>query len=306
MNILIAGGTGFIGRYLVAALLSEQHEVTVLSRNLKKVATVFTKQVKAITWDQLNSLNADEFDAVINLTGHNISDHYWNKKTKQLIKSSRVNATKSLAQWCTQAKNPPHIYSADGIGIYGLQATSSTLPSPLTETTPIKPTSDFLNEVGRAWEQALLPAIDADIAVTIMRFAPVLKKGEGMLKKITPIFNLGLGGPIGSGQQAFSWIHVDDLVHAIQFLLQHPSITGVINMSAPECVMQKTFAKSLANAMHRPALLPTPAWMLKLLFGQMAEELLLAGQNVYPARLLENGYSFLYPTLNLALQHDWH
>lgn len=307
MKIIIAGGTGFVGRYLIAALLSDQHEISVLSRDVEKVRRLFGLQITAVHWDQINQLDASQFDAVINLAGQNIGERRWSDAVKQAIKASRVDTTKLLARWLAKASNPPHLYNASAIGIYGLQPIHSSLSLRFTEATEVKSNhaTDFLSEVGREWEQATSPASDAGVAVTIMRFAPVLKKGEGVLKKLTPVFNLGLGGPIGSGKQAFSWVHIDDLVNAIQFLLKHPQIVGPINISAPECVMQKTFAKSLAKTMHRPALLPTPAWVLKLVFGQMAEELLLSGQNMYPARLLENGYDFLYPNLDAALKHEW-
>lgn len=307
MKIIIAGGTGFVGRYLIAALLAEKNDVWVLSRDAKKVLNLFQNTVHILQWDHLQSLNANDFDAVINLAGQNIGECRWTAAVKKNIKDSRVTATRLLSEWCAKANNPPHLYNASAIGVYGAQPIGVAIPTRLTEATEINfdSSTDFLSEVGRSWERALSSAIEADVPVTVMRFAPVLKRDEGMLKKLQPIFNIGLGGTLGSGMQACSWVHVDDLVNAIKFLLNHPQIVGPVNISAPECVAQKVFAENLAQVMHRPALLPTPAWVLRLRFGQMAEELLLSGQNMYPEKLLANGFSFLYPTLAAALRHDW-
>ena len=141
--------------------------------------------------------------------------------------------------------------------------------------------------------------------MTFLRFGVVLKKNEGVLRKLQFSFQLGLGGTIGTGTQPFTWVHVDDVVGAVLFLLEHPVITGSVNICAPGCVNQATFAATLAKAMHRPCVLKTPAWVLKLVFGQMAEELLLRGQHVYPQKLLDAGYQFTYPELTPALEHEY-
>jgi uncharacterized protein (TIGR01777 family) len=241
------------------------------------------------------------------LAGYNISEHRWTNQTKKLIKQSRTSTTMLLAKWCANATRKPHLYTTSAIGIYGLQPLTEKLPPALDETTQIHfghPT-DFLSEIGQAWEQAAQPAIDAGVPVTFMRFAVVLKRGEGMLKKVTPSFSLGLGATIGSGNQPFCWVHIDDLVRAIQFLLQHPNVVGAVNICAPECVNQKTFARLLARTMHRPAFMRIPTPIVKLLFGQMGEELLLRGQNVFPEHLFAMGFIFDYPNLASALEHDW-
>ena len=307
MKILIAGGTGFIGKHLISALLKEENELFVLGRNKEKINRLFNNKVNSLNWSELNNYGPDNFDAVINLTGHNIGASRWTKTAKQLIKNSRLQTTQQLAVWCSQTENPPHLYNASAIGIYGLQPTSAEVPKSLTENTPIQwnqPT-DFLSEIGQQWEQAAKSALDANVPVTFMRFAVVLKHNEGALKKIMPAFKFGLGGKLGSGQQAFCWVYIEDLINAILFLLKHPEITGAVNICAPECVTQKQFAQTLGKVLHRPALLTTPAWLLKILFGQMAEELLLSGQCVYPEKLLASGFEFTYPTLEAALRHDF-
>ncbi|MGE3920339.1 MAG: TIGR01777 family oxidoreductase [Gammaproteobacteria bacterium] len=303
MKIIIAGGTGFVGRHLIPALLKENHEVSLITRDVNKGKKIFPQNVQIITWDNLKTLDPNQMDAVINLAGENIGEKFWTKTRKEKIKQSRIHATKTLAEWCARATKKPHLYNTSAIGVYGLQTTSSTLPPALNEETmiPWGNPSDFLSEVGQAWEIATRVAESQGVPVTITRFAVVLHKNEGVLKKLSFSFKLGLGGPIGSGQQAFTWVHIDDLVRAFIFLLNHPELTGAFNICAPECVTQKEFARVFAKSLHRPAILTTPAWALKLIFGQMADELLLAGQHVYPKRLLESGFQFSHPKLEEAL-----
>lgn len=306
MKIMLTGATGFVGSFLVPALLSEKNEITVVGRDANKITQLFSNLVKAITWEQLDTLSPDHYDAVINLAGENIGERRWSQQTKDCIIQSRQKATSTIVQWCMKATKKIHLYNTSAIGIYGLQATSESLPPAMTETTKINPVAtDFLSEVGHAWEAAAEPMIAAAYPVTLMRFGVVLKRNEGMLKKLGLPFSLGMGMIVGSGQQALSWIHIDDLVKAIQFLLMHPEITGAVNLTAPECVSQKTFAETLAKTMHRPLFLKMPALVVKMMFGQMGEELLLSGQHIYPERLVGLNFKFTYPTLQSALAHDW-
>jgi uncharacterized protein (TIGR01777 family) len=308
MNIVIAGATGFVGRHLIPTLLAKQHQITIVGRNINKIKSIFGNAKQCISWNQLNDISPDEIDIVINLAGENIAQSRWTNKSRRIIKESRVNSTTLIINWCMQAtKNKPRLYNASAIGIYGLQPLITTLPSPLTELTPVSygNPSDFLSEVGQAWESAAKPAIEANFSVTFMRFAVILKRHEGILKKLELPFSLGLGSVLGNGQQAFSWIHIEDVVKGILFLIEHPEITGAVNFSAPQCVSQKQFAIALANTMHRPLLLKMPAKMIKILFGEMGTELLLGSQNIYPERLKNLGFEFLYPDLNSALVHEW-
>lgn len=303
MKILIAGGTGFVGQHLIPALLKEHHQITVVGRDSKKIQAIFNQTVTALPWEQLNTQSPDDYAAVINLTGENIGAHRWTEKVKQRVIDSRVTATSTLVNWCLRAKqNKPHLYNTSAIGVYGLQAVTPTLPKAFTESAPLSQATDFLSTVGRAWEQAVQPGIQAGLPVTIMRFGVVLKRHEGMLKKLEPSFQFGMGAILGSGNQAITWIHVNDLVKAILFLLQHAEIVGPINLCAPQCVTQWEFSKALAQAMKRPLFLTMPAFVVKILFGQMGEELLLSGQNVYPERLLQAGFQFSYPELQTAIK----
>lgn len=308
MKIVVCGATGFVGRNLIPALLNEQHHIVVIGRDTNKAKNIFKQAVSYLHWDQLDQLAPDEFDVIINLSGENIANNRWTDDQKKRIKQSRINSTEAITAWCLKSKNKKqHIYNASAIGIYGLQTTQNNLPKRLTESSPIafNNPSDFLSEVGQAWEYAANSAIEAGFPVTFMRFAVVLKRHEGILKKLETPFFFGLGCVLGNGHQAFTWIDIDDLISAILFLLNHPEIVGAVNLCSPHCVSQREFAKTLASIMHRPLFLNMPRPVVKILFGQMGEELLLGGQHVYPERITEFGFKFSYPDLHSALMHEW-
>lgn len=308
----MAGGTGFIGSSLIPVLLSAHHEITVIGRQVKKIHALFKKSVSALSWDELNTISPDSFDAVINLAGENIAaQNRWTSTSKKLIKNSRLDSTQKLVQWCLQSKKPQnkkiHLYNASAVSIYGTQKSNHPLPNKITESSPINPEKEntFLTDVAECWENETTPLINSDFPVTVMRFAVVLKKHQGLLKKLELSFSLGLGTILGEGNQAFSWISIHDLVSAIVFLLNRPEITGPVNFSSPQCVSQKEFARTLAKIYHRPLFLKLPASLIKLIFGQMGEECLLSGQQVYPERLLQLGFKFEYPDLDSALFREW-
>lgn len=298
MNILICGASGFVGQALVKTL-KDQHALTLLGRNINKLKKTFGDHQPCMTWDNLTQETLKIFDAVINLAGENIGDKRWSSARKKAILQSRVSTTQKLATLCARlGEHSPRLLNTSAIGVYGLSENTvfdehSTLP---------KPPCDFLSEVGQAWEAALLPAIEANVNVTIMRFAVVLSPEGGAMKKLLPSFKLGFGAVLGSGQQAFSWIALEDLTRAISFLLDHPQQHGVFNLVADEVVIQKQFAEKLACTLHRPCFMRMPAGAVKALFGQMGDELLLQGQHVKNTRLASAGFRFKYPTLNDALK----
>ena len=307
MNIMVTGGTGLIGRSLIPAILKNGHTVTVIGRNRDKIRAIFGNTVNSVSWGQIDTLSPDTFDAVINLAGENIAEGRWSDKKKCSIKDSRTQATSQITEWILRGKRKKiHLYNASAIGTYGLQQSVNGLPRAITEH-DIQPNTGpicFLREVGEAWEKATTPAIQAGIPVTFMRFAVVLKKGEGLLGKLALPFSFGFGFIPGEGKQAFSWVHIDDLIQAILFLISHPDITGPVNIVSPQTVSQSEFAKTLAVSMKRPLFLRMPAWVIKMMLGQMGEELLLGGQNIYPERLIKSGFQFLYPDLAAALSSD--
>ncbi|KTD23620.1 nucleoside-diphosphate sugar epimerase [Legionella lansingensis] len=304
MKLLIAGASGFIGTELVNLLLPK-HDIIVVGRSQQKLQHHFSNKVRQSTWENLSTLDAKNYDAVINLCGHNIAAFRWTEKVKKLIIDSRVETTHQLINWATSQQAKPHFYCANAVGIYGVQNDNDT--DVLDEDTAIdfEHPRDFLSEIGIRWQQALNPAFDHGMRVTITRFGVVLKKNQGMLKRLAPSFYLGLGSILGNGKQIISWVHIQDVIRAIEFLLNHPELTGVFNVTAPHPVSQEEFARTLAKAMHRPLWLRTPAFIVRSLFGEMGEYLLLKGQRVISKRLPEVGYQFLSPELRLALEKEF-
>jgi uncharacterized protein (TIGR01777 family) len=304
MNILIAGASGFIGRNLVKAL-QNNHNLTVLGRNAADLEKAFPKEVKICNWDSLANLDAKTYDAVINLCGHNIGASRWNAEVKRKLIDSRVNTSKDLIDWAIKQGAKPHFYCANAIGIYGLQENGDPQAFDENSTINFNNPPDFLAEIAVRWQRAMQPALDQGMDVTITRFGVALQKGEGMLKKLSPSFYLGLGAVVGDGKQVLSWVHVDDIVGAYLFLLERPKLTGAFNLTSPNPLSQAQFAKTLAKAMHRPLFLKIPGFVISSIFGEMGECLLLKGQRVMPKRLGEEGYQFLYPDLAAALTHEF-
>lgn len=302
MNILIAGASGFIGSAL-ANKLSQNHKITVLGRRLDKLEHVFSKHIGKLSWSDLNNHEAKQYDLIINLSGSNIGAKRWSSSVKKELIESRTLTNQQLIEWLINQKAHPRFFCANAVGIYGAKELSR---DSFDEDTPLPPSSDdFLQHIGLLWEQSLKMAITAGIPVTTLRFGVVLKQGEGMLKKLELPFRLGLGSIVGSGEQMLSWIHYMDLVAALLFLIEHPDVTGAINITAPHPVTQKEFAKELAKALHRPLLIKTPGWLIQLLFGEMGDYLLLKGQKVVPKRLTELGFQFTYPDINTALKKEY-
>lgn len=304
MNLLIAGASGFIGKKIVAAL-PPQYEITVLGRDADHLKRCFTKSVRVATWEQLPKLDAKKFDAIINLCGYNIAASRWSPAVKRQLIDSRVKTTTLLIDWAIKNQARLHFICANAVGIYGMQENQDS--EELDEYSPIdfEHPRDFLSKIGIRWQQALQPAIDFGMPVTSTRFGVVLGKGESILKKLALSFKMGLGSIIGDGKQIMSWVHIDDLVNALLFLLSRPELTGAFNITSPNSVSQAEFAQALASTMHRPLFLKMPAFMIRGLFGEMGECLLLKGQRVFPARLIESGYEFRYPEITEALHHEF-
>jgi len=304
MKVLIAGASGFIGRSLVMAL-KDQHSLILVGRDKQRLEPQFPDQAELYSWDTLETLDANEVDLIINLSGQNISAAPWTDATKEQIIASRVDTNLALINWAINTQATPRFFSANAVGIYGPQANGDS--NELNENTPIDDENpqDFLSLVAIRWQDSLQKAIDHGMQVIPMRFGVVLKQDDGMLKSLKFSFKLGLGATLGDGKQAISWIHIDDLVSAIQFLIAHPDLEGPINLTAPYPVSQSEFAKTLAKTLHRPLILKLPAFVIRMLFGEMGTNLLLQGQRVKPERLLNEGFQFQYPKLSEALQKEF-
>ncbi len=290
-NILLLGATGFIGSRLVKVLTQQKWKLHLISRNPTQARQRFPyAQVEA----SLDQFSKQTFQACVNLAGAAIAEKRWSKRRKTTLTQSRVQTTKQLTQFLLTLPRPPEVViQGSAIGYYGFSATQE-----FTETDP--PAQDFLGQLAQAWEAAASPLAQAGIRLCQIRTALVLGPQGGALRKMLPPFQLGLGGPLGRGKQPMSWIHLDDEVGAILHLLRNPNCRGAYNLAAPEVPSNQAFTKALARALRRPAFLPLPAVALRLALGEMSC-LLLQGQRVSCAKLLESGYHFQYPELSAAL-----
>lgn len=298
MHYLISGGTGFIGTALIHTLLEEGHQITVISRTPEKVALLFKGATQSVALAQVNKVGK-KVDGVINLAGEPIVDKRWSEARKKLLRESRIDFTKELITQLKRASARPEFFiSGSAIGFYG----SHEGGAPLNEVS--HPISGFTHDLCRDWEEAALEAEKIlGSRVCLVRTGVVLGVGGGALAKMLPPFNFGLGGPIGSGQQWMSWVHLADEVSVIRFLMAHQTLLGSFNATSPNAVTNEVFSQALGGVLDKPAKLRMPGFVMKLLLGD-ASELLLEGQRVYPARLLDAGFEFTYPDLEVALQHS--
>ena len=294
MKILVTGASGFVGSALLPALASAGHQVTALVRRPPRPGAA------ELQWNPLGQPDPAPFsgaDAVVHLAGENIAAGRWNPRRKALILNSRVQSTQAVAAAMARANPRPRVLvSASAIGYYGDRGSEL-----LTETA--SPGSDFLADVALQWESATQAAGASGVRVVCLRTGLVLSARGGALPRMLTPFRLGLGGPIGNGQQWMSWITLDDLVSLIRFALENDRARGPVNAVAPNPVANADFTKALAHALHRPAIFPLPAFMVRLLFGEMGQALLLGSQRVQPAAALAAGFTFRHPDLASALQH---
>ncbi len=290
-NFLITGGTGFIGTKLCNELLKDSQSITVLTRKIQ--ASFSDSKIKYI--QNLNEVDFD-FDAIINLCGEPISCR-WSATKKQKIFNSRINITKELSEKILAAKTPPKLFiSGSAVGYYGTSATEI-----FDEKSSANPQDLFSQKICQAWEEAAKPAAQKTRLV-LLRTGIVVGKNGGFLSKMLLPFKLGLGGKIATGNQYLSWIHLDDVIGIINHVINDQTIFGSLNLSAPNVATNEEFSKTLAKILHRPCLCSVPAFLLKLIYGEMAEELLLAGQKVLPKKISQAGYKFYYPQLEQALK----
>ncbi|GAA0784434.1 TIGR01777 family oxidoreductase [Marinobacterium sediminicola] len=290
MRVLITGGSGFIGQALTQALLGRGDQVVILSRRPDGIPIRSGQECVA----SLNQIKG-QVHAVVNLAGAPIVDRRWSDARKQLLRDSRIKTTRELVSWIARQEKPPAVLvSGSAIGYYG-----SHQDEVLDETGDIAP--GFPHELCRDWEQEALEAVSQGVRVCLIRTGVVLGKGGGALAKMLPAFRLGLGGPISDGQQWMSWVHMDDEIGAILYLLDNPSLQGPFNLTAPEPVSNEVFTQTLAGVLGRPAFMRVPGFMMQLLLGE-ASELLVEGQRVVPANLNTAGYQFKYKSLEPALK----
>jgi len=294
MRIFVTGGTGFVGTRLVARLRKEGREVLVLTRSAPQTSEraeglrfIHGDPSKPGPWQA----EAAGCDAVVNLAGSSIFSR-WTKKRKTLILESRIATTRHLVEAMLKSAKPMTLVSASAVGFYGFHADEE-----LDERS--EPGWDFLAEVTKAWEGEAAKAAAAGGRVVIARFGIVLGEA-GALGQMKRLFKMFIGGPLGSGRQWFSWIHVDDLVEAIVFLVRCQEMSGPVNLCSPNPVRNRELAKALGRALHRPSLVRAPGFMIRLVLGPFGN-VILRGQKVLPRKLLDAGFRFRYPAIDEAL-----
>ena len=292
-TVALSGATGLIGTQAGAFLRSGGHTVRPLVRR--------TAGAGEIGWDpslgRVDLAAMEGVDAVVHLAGENIAGGRWTTERKQRIRESRVRGSRAIAEAAAGLRRRPEVLiSASAIGIYGDRGDEL-----LDEDSPVR--DGFLAEVGREWEAAMEPAVDAGIRVVHLRFGIVLSPAGGALARMLVPFLLGAGGPIGTGRQWMSWVSIDDAVDVIHAALLDARLAGPVNATAPEPIQNRDFAAILGRVLGRPSIVPAPAFALRALFGELADETLLAGQRVLPSRLQRLGFRFRHPTVESAFRH---
>ena len=291
MHILITGGTGFVGSSLTNFLLGKGYRITILTH--KKNITI--GGVKAIS--NINEIKSNEkIDGIINLAGAAISKN-WSDNYKQELITSRVNTTKEVILLIKRLEKKPDILiSASAIGYYGSQDDNIIDEKSQSH-------NEFTSQLCHKWESEALKAEDIGVRVCITRLGVVLGPNGGALKQMLPTFKMGIGGKIGSGKQYFSWVHIDDVILAFSFLIENKKQSGIYNLTAPNPITNAHFTKALGKQLKRPTIFSVPSFVIKILFGEMGETLLLKGQRVLPKQLQQAGFIFKYPKIDEALEN---
>jgi uncharacterized protein len=297
MKVFLTGGTGFVGRFLSRELILKGHDITILTRQ-KDPPVSLKNGIRFVTGDPKEAgpwmAEVAQHDWIINLAGSSIFSK-WTDEAKKMLHDSRIPTTRNLVTALAAGDRHQLFCSTSAPGYYGPRGDEE-----LTEASP--PGQDFLARLAQEWEAEAAKAQDLGIRTVITRFGIVLGKGGGMLEQLVPLFKSFVGGPVGSGEQWLSWVHQMDLVRAYLFITEHPELTGPVNFTSPNPLRNKDFAKALGKTLGRPAFMPAPAFMMRLMLGELAEAIL-TGQKVLPQKLHAAGFEFLYPTIDQALQN---
>jgi uncharacterized protein len=299
MRIIISGGTGLIGRHLAASLVKDGHEAICLSRDPQRHLERMPQGVHLVAWDAQSPQGwgelADGADAMVNLAGENLSARPWSPAQKRRIRESRMNGGKALVEAVRQANNKPKVLiQSSGVNYYGLCGDEI-----ITEDHPAG--SDFLSQVCVDWENSSAEVEKMGVRRAVIRSGIVLDKKEGALPRFLLQYRLFAGGPLGNGRQWLSWIHPEDEIKAIRFLIDHPEAQGAFNLASPNPKTNRDFGRALGRVLHRPALIPVPAFAIRLVFGEMSI-VVLKGQRAVPQRLMEMGFQFSHPDLQEAVK----
>jgi uncharacterized protein (TIGR01777 family) len=298
MKVAVTGATGLVGGALSRNLIQAGHQVVALARNPEK-AKQKIPQVEAVAWNATSGISPDQalegLDAVVHLAGESLAAGRWTSRRKRRIVESRVLGTRNLVEALSRCQSPPRVLvNASAIGYYG-----SSEDQVFEETSPAG--EDFLAELCQQWESEATRATESGVRVVLLRSGFILSNEGGALPRMLPPFRMGLGGPLGSGKQWMSWIHIKDEVGAILYAIEKEGVEGPLNLTAPNPVTNADFTSALALALRRPAFFRVPGFVLRLILGEMAETLLLSGQRVVPSNLEKNGYRFRFSELSKAL-----
>lgn len=296
MNIAITGSTGFIGSAVTEYFRDRENTITRICRSHSALPSNDAMAQWDIPSGKMDISALEGQDAIIHLAGANIAAQRWTARYKNEIRCSRIDGTRLLCRSLCKLRNPPKVLlSASAIGFYGVRSPSDELDELSLAGT------DFLSEVCDHWEKATQPAIEVGIRVIHMRFGMVLSTKGGALAKMLPVFKLGLGGKIGSGQQMISWVALDEIPRIMRHLINAENIFGAMNIVSPHAVSNLEFTKALGKIICRLTVFPMPDFIVKLLFGEMGETLLLGGQKVRPKKLIDSGYQFQFSSIEDAL-----
>ncbi len=299
MRIIITGGTGLIGGALAANLANDGHEVILLSRTPERTASL-PSGVRAERWDGRTATGwgplAEGADAIVNLAGEGVASGRWTEERKRRIRESRVNVGQAVIEVVkAAARKPGVVIQSSAVGYYGAHSDEE-----ITESAPAG--NDYLAQVAVAWEGSTAPVETMGVRRAVIRTGVVLSKKGGALPQMLLPFKLFAGGPLGNGKQWLPWIHIADEVSAIRFLIENRQASGAFNLCAPNPLTNAEFGRVVGHVMGRPAFMPTPAFALRLVFGEMAT-VLLDGQRQVPKRLIELGFAFRFPSAEAALRN---
>jgi len=296
MKVFITGGTGFVGTYLAGRLIKEGHDVSILTPNpdssetrLPKVSYIAGNPTIKGQWQE----SVGKHNVIINLAGASIFSR-WTPAQKKILRDSRMDTTRNVVDALPADASGITFFSTSAVGYYGFHEDEELIESSMAG-------DDFLARLAFDWEQEALRAADKKARVIITRFGIVLGKNGGALGQMIPLFKYFLGGPLGSGRQWFSWVHMEDLAEAFIFLLAHKEISGAVNVCSPNPVPNKDLGKALGKVLSRPSFLPAPGFMIKLILGEFGS-VLLKGQRVLPQKLVNAGFKFRYPEIEKALR----
>jgi len=298
MKLVIAGGTGFLGQFLIKTLVAEKHEITLLSRRKKFPPNLADAQIKKVFWDgrfsNIWAYALEGAEGILNFCGEGVADKRWNKARKNVLLNSRIETTAALVRAISNLETKPaFLINGSAIGYYG-----NVEFGEVNEKSVVG--GGFLADLCKKWEAEARQAEDLGVRVVNTRTGLVLGKGGGVLKKMTPAFKMFAGGHLGSGNQWFSWLHQKDFVRAILFCIESNKIRGPVNLTAPDPVTLRGFCKTLGKVLGRPSWAHLPGPLLKIMLGEMSQAIT-EGQRALPAKLISRGFQFNFPILTEAL-----